>query len=337
MSGLGDCATPLWRNLINSQWFTTSPLPTQSFEGQTIIVTGANTGLGKQAANHFVRLHAAKVIIAIRSLKKGDEAKEWIEQETGPGSWRSGISTSVRMHYASVKDFAAKAQTLDRLDVLLENAAVSPAPTAASYSVAEDNEVAVTVNVVSTFLLDVLLLPKLRESAKTFDITPRLVVVTSEAHFATTLKPERNHPDGIFNYLNDKSTARMAGRYAATKLLELFVVREMVRAHAPIGYPVIINLVNPGFCHSEFLRGQDIMAAIFRFFLHARPMVLGAGTLVDGPGKGQESHGQYLADMRVAPISPFVLSKEGRVTQERVWNELTEKLEAIQPGIMNNF
>ena len=54
--------------------FTKLPYPTESFEGQTIIVTGANTGLGLEAARHFTRLNAAKVILGCRSVSKGEEA-----------------------------------------------------------------------------------------------------------------------------------------------------------------------------------------------------------------------------------------------------------------------
>ncbi|KAM0316480.1 hypothetical protein ACHAPQ_011302 [Fusarium lateritium] len=59
------------------------PVPTTSFKGQTIIVTGSNTGLGLEAANHFVRLDADVVILAVRSLKRGEAAKASIESSTG--------------------------------------------------------------------------------------------------------------------------------------------------------------------------------------------------------------------------------------------------------------
>ena len=42
------------------------PLPTTSFAGQTIIVTGSNTDLGLEAAWYFVRLDATRVILAVR-------------------------------------------------------------------------------------------------------------------------------------------------------------------------------------------------------------------------------------------------------------------------------
>jgi len=41
------------------------PVPTMKFTGKTIIVTGSNTGIGLEAARYFVRLDAAKVILAV--------------------------------------------------------------------------------------------------------------------------------------------------------------------------------------------------------------------------------------------------------------------------------
>ena len=49
---------------------------------QTIIVTGSNVGLGLEAARHFTRLNADKVILAVRSFNKGSDAKKLIEEST---------------------------------------------------------------------------------------------------------------------------------------------------------------------------------------------------------------------------------------------------------------
>ena len=70
----------------------------------------------------------------------------------------------------------------------------------------------------NTFLLALLLLPKLRESAAKFNIVPRLVIVSSELHEITSF-PERNSPD-IFGALNDKSNAIMRDR-SVTSFLPL--------------------------------------------------------------------------------------------------------------------
>jgi retinol dehydrogenase 12 len=52
---------------------TPLPVPTNDFSGKTVIVTGANVGLGLAAAQHFVRLNAQRVILGCRSLVKGEE------------------------------------------------------------------------------------------------------------------------------------------------------------------------------------------------------------------------------------------------------------------------
>jgi len=95
--------------------------PTIDCTGKTIIVTGANVGLGKEATRHFVRLNAAKVIIGCRSLEKGEAAKTEIEASTK----RNGVIEVWQLDlqdYDSVKAFAKRAESLKRLDVVVENA-----------------------------------------------------------------------------------------------------------------------------------------------------------------------------------------------------------------------
>jgi retinol dehydrogenase 12 len=66
----------------------------------------------------------------------------------------------------------------------------------------------VTVNVISTFYLAMLMLPKLKSSRKEFGtIKPRLVIVLSDVH-ARTKSPEWKEPNA-FDTLNDESKARM--------------------------------------------------------------------------------------------------------------------------------
>lgn len=157
--------------------FTPLPPATASFEGQTLIVTGANTGLGLETARHFVRLGAEKVILAVRTLSKGEEAAKAIEQSTGRQDvtevWQLDMS-----NFQSVQEFARRAQGLDRVDAIVENAGVARS----NFSLEEGFESTVTVNVVSTFLLALNMMPILRKSAKKTGNVPRLVIVSSEVH-----------------------------------------------------------------------------------------------------------------------------------------------------------
>lgn len=89
----------------------------------------------------------------------------------------------------------------------MENAGISKHV----WTTAEDNEATITTNVVSTFLLALALLPKLRETASKFNVTPHLAVVSSEVHYFSQM-PERHSPS-IFEKLNEKETENMNDRY----------------------------------------------------------------------------------------------------------------------------
>lgn len=256
---------------------------------QTIIVTGSNTGLGREAARTFTRLNAKRVIIAVRSIGKGDEAKREIEQSTGIEGvlevWPLDLAS-----YESTIEFAERAKRLDRLDILLENAGVA----SQTWQIVEKDELNVTVNVVSTLLLAVLLLPKLRDSGSKFNITPHLTMVSTEAHgFA---KFEERKADNIFEKLNDRSACDFRERYPTSKLVELFAARELATRSKQSGKPdVIINMPNPGFCHSELAREGGWGFVVMKFFL-ARSTEYGSRTLVNAVEGGLKTHGQFLSN-----------------------------------------
>ena len=71
-----------FRQFIRDQW-TQLPLPNESdFKGGIYVVTGANTGLGFEAAQHLVRLNASRVILAVRSLSRGEAAQSRISAQS---------------------------------------------------------------------------------------------------------------------------------------------------------------------------------------------------------------------------------------------------------------
>ena len=91
--------------------------------------------MGKEAARHYVRLNAEKVILACRSSEKGEVAKKDIENTTK----RAGIIEVWQLDlgsYSSVKAFAEQAKSLPRLDSIVENAGISTR----KYSSVEENE-----------------------------------------------------------------------------------------------------------------------------------------------------------------------------------------------------
>lgn len=151
--------------------------------GCTYIVTGANSGLGYECTKRLVRLQAGRVIMAVRNTKAGTDAARAIEKELGSLSnttklevWELDLSK-----YNSVKAFVRRVEkNLERVDALIENAAVA----ASAWDGGEDGfDMNMTVNLVSTLLLTVLLMPHFRASGQKFGIVPRIAIIGSGAGF----------------------------------------------------------------------------------------------------------------------------------------------------------
>lgn len=319
-----------------SQLFVRLPYPTGSYTEKTIIVTGSNVGLGKEAARHFVRMGASKLILAVRSLDKGAAAKLDIETTTCCSKdvievWKLDMAS-----YDSVQNFSARVEAeLHRVDIFIANAGIAPA----KYAIAEDNEASITVNVISTFLLTALVLPKLKATAAKFRTRPTLTITSSDVHSHTTF-PQSSAPEGeILAAVNDKQIAEKHWdeQYPISKLLEVFAVRSIAELSSESSkYPVTINTVNPGLCHSELGRDFGIGFWLIKLVL-ARSTEVGSRTLVHAASQGSETHGQYMSDCKIAAPAAFVTSKEGKRAQDRVWDELVRKLERIKPGVTSNF
>ncbi|OIW29654.1 short-chain dehydrogenase/reductase-like protein [Coniochaeta ligniaria NRRL 30616] len=320
-------------NLLKSQ-FRSLPEPADDFSGKTVIVTGANSGLGLEAAWHFVRLGAAKVILACRSLEKGEVARQDIESSTG----RKGVVevwTVDLTSFDSVKEFCRRAHRLERLDVVVLNAGV-----AVPEFVAADGgyESQIAVNVISTFLMALMLLPRLRETAVRFNVVPHVVLVSSDGHHFARF-PERNQPN-IFAAFKD-ATTMSDDRYNTSKLLVTMIARELAThlASSPSN-PVVLNIVTPGFCKSQIFRnlpfpGKLGISAVLAVI--GRTTEVGSRTLVSAAAAGRETHGKYLDSCVVTEPSAFVRSEEGMEVQSRVYAELMEVLEGIEPGVTRNI
>ncbi|KAI1477296.1 putative short-chain dehydrogenase/reductase family protein [Daldinia eschscholtzii] len=328
----GDISFGFVMRWLWGQLFCTVPMPNASFKGQTVIITGSNQGLGYEAARHIIKLGASKLIMAVRSIEKGEAAKLSLEKSTGCDSEVIEVWPIDLCSYESVKAFAERAtRELERVDVLLENAGVNRF----YWDWAEDNEMNLTVNVVSTFLLAFLMLPKLKETATRFNTQPRLTIVTSDTHYFVDF-PEKDAPEGIFKYMNDREKFDTRSRYPTSKLMEVFVVREMAARRPIDSYPVIINLVNPGLCKSELVRDANLVARTINGII-GKTAEEGSRNLVNGACAGPETHGQYLDFCRITRPATVVVGPQGPQTQKRVWDEVMAKLDAIVPDVSKNL
>lgn len=193
--------------ILHSQLFVTPPVPSYDFTGQTIVVTGATSGLGLESVKHFLKLGASKVIIAVRNVSKGQEVVRDLTSTLAVSANRLDVWKLDLGSFASVKEFGERVRTLDRLDALVQNAGIMTS----QYQTVEGYESQIAVNVISPVLLGYLVLPKLHESAKTFGVKGRLAFVGSDLHFMAQLK-EKSEPGSLLESLTGEKKANMSDR-----------------------------------------------------------------------------------------------------------------------------
>lgn len=133
----------------------------------------------------------------------------------------------------------------------------------------------------------------------------------------------------------------MHDRYNVSKLLEVFTVRHIARNHPLSQLNVKVNTLTPGLCESELLRDVNVFIKAIAWVmkkLTARTTEVGSRTLVHGGvTAGEETHGKFMSTCHVLECAKLVEGPEGRGLEDRVWAELSEKLEAIEPGVTKNL
>lgn len=135
-------------SFLRDQLSTVPPVANVNLKGKTVVVVGANTGLGFEAAKHFARMNASKLILACRSQEKGEAA---IQRERASFNfYHSSLSNILALptglkeatgysnaelwivdlaEFSSVKAFVDRAlKHLERIDILLLNAAIAGDP-----------------------------------------------------------------------------------------------------------------------------------------------------------------------------------------------------------------
>ena len=196
-----------------SGW-TAADLP--SFAGRTVIVTGANSGLGEVTARELARV-GAKVILAVRNTEKGDAAA-------------SDMTGDVEVRRLDLQDLAsvrAFADGVDGVDVLINNAGIMAVPYAQTVDGFESQ---IGTNHLGHFALTNLLLPK---------ISDRVVTVSSGMHLIgyVSLKD-----------LNWKSRPYLAWpAYGQSKLANLLFTSELQRRLSAAGSAMKAHAAHPGY------------------------------------------------------------------------------------------
>ena len=282
--------------------------PASSFSGNTVLVTGANCGLGFEAALKFTTLGASTVILACRSLSKGEAAAKNIEHQTGLTGvvrvWELDMNNfdSLRALATRVKD------ELPRLDIALLNAGVVQPHYEKS---PEGWEETLQVNVLSTVLLGILLLPILQESTaagskedqEARQASHLCFVSSGNYEFADVPPAVRNEPSMLRYYCHPGNFAGVEPQYNISKLFLMYAVNELaVRSKAGkegSAGNVIINSVNPGATATSLTRNIDSLALRVLAFVYlrllARTAEQGSRSLVSACTIGENGHGRLWA------------------------------------------
>ncbi|GAB7336446.1 hypothetical protein MBLNU13_g09740t1 [Cladosporium sp. NU13] len=297
-----------------------------SLHGLTVLVTGANTGVGFQAAIKLVKLGAANVIIAVRNLTKGNAAKERIEQATG----KTGIVDVYELDmldYSSIRAFSGKINCLDRLDVAILNAGIGAHTYAQS---CYGWEKTLQVNTLSTTLLALLLLPKLRAS-KTAGHTPVLELVSSSMHFHIA-RMASDGDSGPLSIYNREEIFDMRITYNVSKLFLEYAHASLTRlatSSATDKPDVIVVSVCPGATKSDITRDITSLvtrATLIMFSLLQRRTEEGSRAYISGLILGEKGHGKFWSNDSIKEISPLLEGEEGFRLQETVWQEIITAL-----------
>jgi len=219
--------------------FTVDEIP--DLTGQTILVTGANVGLGYWTAYHMAAKNAT-VIIGCRSQKKCNDAAARITAETGTAVETTlldlGSFASVR---ACAEQIASKHTGLDSLNL---NAGVMMPP----FGLTQDGlETQIGTNHVGHFLLTSLLLPQLKAAASTKGVAT-VVSVSSAAHFDS-------YPEGILpsiERMNDEKSYDRPLAYGQSKLANVLFAQELATRVKDSN--ILVNSIHPGGVDTELAR-----------------------------------------------------------------------------------
>ncbi|KAA0718107.1 Retinol dehydrogenase 11 [Triplophysa tibetana] len=278
---------------------------TVRLDGKVALITGANTGIGKETAVDLAS-RGARVILACRDVEKGEEAA--IEISTRVGGAQVEVRELDLADTCSIRAFAQRfLREVDHLHILINNAGVMMCP----YMKTVDGfEMQIGVNHLGHFLLTNLLIGLIKRSAPA-----RIVVVSSFAHNFGWIRLHDLHSQGSYN-------SGLA--YCQSKLANVLFTRELARRLR--GSNVTVNSVHPGTVQSKLVRHSTFMSLLFALF----PMFLktpkeGAQTSIYCATleELQSISGQHFSDCAPAFVAPQGRSEE---TARKLWDLSCELL-----------
>eukprot|EP00058_Branchiostoma_floridae_P027899 XP_002613390.1 hypothetical protein BRAFLDRAFT_68398 [Branchiostoma floridae] len=254
-----------------------------TMEGKTVIVTGANSGIGKETAKELSK-RGGRVIMACRNMNKCQEARDQLVQETGNENVH--CQQVDLASFESIRKFASRINKSEpKVDVLINNAGVMRCP---HWKTADGNEWQFQVNYLSHFLLTNLLMDKLKAAEQ-----GRIINTSSIAHAQGNIN---------FDDINSLLKYEDVEAYMQSKLaLVLFTLELSKRLE---GTSVTANTVYPGVTKTNIgqhrlTKAQSIMTKPLMWFTLREP-------------KRAAQTGVYLS------VAPEVADKTGKYWKDTV-------------------
>ncbi|XP_062513210.1 retinol dehydrogenase 14-like isoform X2 [Corticium candelabrum] len=211
--------------------------------GKTVIITGANTGIGKATAIDLAG-RGARVIMACKDTQRGQKACGEVKELSGSENVVFGRLDLADL--GSVRDFVRKVLEEERqVDVLINNAGVMACP----FTKTSDGfEMQLGVNHLGHFLLTNLLLDRLKASAPS-----RVINVSSKLH-----------DRGQINFEDLQSEKSYGGvrAYAQSKLANVLFTRQL--AERLDGTGVTVCSLTPGLVRTELGRHMFRSKLVYR-------------------------------------------------------------------------
>lgn len=286
--------------------------------GKTIVVTGANSGIGYYAALELAKA-GAEVVMACRSAGKGEAAAARVNA-AAPG--RAAFMALDLADLASVHGFAAAfKEGHGKLDMLINNAGVMALPT--REVTAQGFEQQFGVNFLGHFLLTSLLLTTLMNAP-----APRVIQISSIAHKQGRI---------AFDDLQHERGYKPWVVYQQSKLAMLVFAEELQRRSDAGGWGLLSLAAHPGIAATELVNNgpgsKSLMAIgmnLAKAFVQqpgdagAWPTILAATDAAAQPGAyyGPAGFGEFRGPPTLAKIMPRALDK---VTGAKLW-EAAERL-----------
>ncbi|KAM9716124.1 retinol dehydrogenase 13-like [Menidia menidia] len=230
--------------VLLKQYVTGGRCPSKAtIHGKTVVITGANTGIGKETAEALAK-RGGRIIMGCRDMEKCQAAAKEIRGKT----LNSNVD-AFHLDLASIKSIREFAERIKqeekRVDILINNAGVMRCP---AWKTEDGFDMQFGVNHLGHFLLTNLLLEKLKESAPS-----RVINVASLAHIIGKIDFED------LNWEKKKFDTKQA--YCQSKLANVLFTRELAKRLQGTG--VTVNAVHPGVVATELGRHTGLHQSQF--------------------------------------------------------------------------